>query len=107
MSLCKGEGPRYPILKTFCDFLTKKYDFQLIVFSFPAPQVPSPPTKVSQNLKYFSGDPTRPSSAPACFSSQPLYKIHLSTVLYVRVNQVVRRVTHVEYQSLQIQADAA
>ena len=59
MSLCKGEGPRYPILKTFCDFLTKKYDFQLIVFSFPAPQVPSPPTKVSQNLIYFSGDPTR------------------------------------------------
>ena len=59
MSLCKGEGPRDPILKTFCDFLTKKYDFQLIVFSFPAPQVPSPPTKVSQNLKYFSGDPTR------------------------------------------------
>ena len=59
MSLCKGEGPSYPILKTFCDFLVKKLDFSLIVFSFPTPQVPSPPTKVSQNLIYFSGDPTR------------------------------------------------
>ena len=59
MSLCKGEGPSYPILKTFRDFLVKKIDFLLIVFSFPTPQVPSPPTKVSQNLIYFSGDPTR------------------------------------------------
>ena len=59
MSLCKGEGPSYPILKTFSDFLVKKIDFLLIVFSFPTPQVPSPPTKVSQNLIYFSGDPTR------------------------------------------------
>ena len=58
MSLCKGEGPSYPILKTFRDFLVKKIDFLLIVFSFPTPQVPSPPTKVSQNLIYFSGDPT-------------------------------------------------
>ena len=55
MSLCKGEGPSYPILKTFRDFLVKKLDFSLIVFSFPTPT----PTKVSQNLIYFSGDPTR------------------------------------------------
>ena len=59
MSLCKGEGPSYPILKTFRDFLVKKLDYLLFVFSFPTPQVPSPPTKVSQNLIYFSGDPTR------------------------------------------------
>ena len=68
MSLCKGEGPSYPILKTFRDFLVKKIDFLLIVFSFPTPQVPSPPTKVSQNLIYFSGDPTKFRSAVAKMS---------------------------------------
>ena len=74
MSLCKGEGPSYPILKTFRDFLVKKIDFLLIVFSFPTPQVPSPPTKVSQNLIYFSGDPTIPDSVvPSAACTHVLY----------------------------------
>ena len=50
MSPCKDEGSSYPILKRLGDFLVKILDFQLILFSFPSPQVPSPPTKVSQNL---------------------------------------------------------
>ena len=50
MSPYKDYGSSYPILKRLGDFLIKIIDFQSIIFSFPPPQGPSPPTNVSQNL---------------------------------------------------------